>query len=131
MNKLKNIRIRTCIICLNKFYQEKLIRIFVYNNKTLSIICQNSPYFIENNNLLKLENNKPKYKEITKNKSRSIYLCKECLKNNNINKIQKKINNYLLKLKNPLLKEHLNEMTISTLIKELKKVINELKINEK
>jgi predicted RNA-binding protein YlxR (DUF448 family) len=120
MNKLKNIETRTCIICFNKLHQEKLIRIFVYNNNILLIIFQNSLYFIENNNLLKVENNKPKFKEIMKNKSRSIYLCKECLKNNNINRIQKKINNYLLKLKNPLLTKHLNEITINILIKELK-----------
>jgi predicted RNA-binding protein YlxR (DUF448 family) len=123
MNKLKNIKIRTCIICFNKLPQEKLIRIFVYNNSTISIIYQNSFYFIENNNLLKVENNKPKFKEIMKNKSRSIYLCKECLKNNNINRIQKKINNYLLKLKNPLLTNHLNEITINILIKEYRKIV--------
>jgi len=120
MNKLKNIKIRTCIICFNKLPQEKLIRIFVYNNGTVSIIYQNSFYFIENSNFLKVENNKPKFKEIMKNKTRSIYLCKECLKNNDINRIQKKINNYLLKLKNPLLTKHLNEITINILIKELK-----------
>jgi predicted RNA-binding protein YlxR (DUF448 family) len=120
MNKLKNIKIRTCIICFNKLPQEKLIRIFVYNNSTISIIYQNSLYFIENNNLLKVENNKPKFKEIMKNKSRSIYFCKECLKNNDINRIPKKINNYLLKLKKPLLTNHLNEIKINILIKELK-----------
>jgi predicted RNA-binding protein YlxR (DUF448 family) len=123
MNKLKNIKIRTCIICFNKLPQEKLIRIFVYNNSNISIIYQNSFYFIENNNLLKVENNKPKFKEIMKNKSRSIYLCKECLKNNDINRIQKKINNYLLKLKNPLLTNHLNEITINILIKEFRKIV--------
>ena len=123
MNKLKNIKIRTCIICFNKLPQEKLIRIFVYNNITFSIIYQNSFYFIENNNLLKVENNKPKFKEIMKNKSRSIYLCKECLKNNDINRIQKKINNYLLKLKNPLLTNHLNEIKINILIKEFRKIV--------
>jgi predicted RNA-binding protein YlxR (DUF448 family) len=123
MNKLKNIKTRTCIICFNKFHQEKLIRIFVYNNSTISIIYQNSFYFIENNNFLKVENNKPKFKEIMKNKSRSIYLCKECLKNNDINRIQKKINNYLLKLKNPLLTNHLNEITINILIKEFRKIV--------
>jgi predicted RNA-binding protein YlxR (DUF448 family) len=123
MNKLKNIKIRTCIICFNKLPQEKLIRIFVYNNSTVSIIYQNSFYFIENNNLLKVENNKPKFKEIMKNKSRSIYLCKECLKNNDINRIPKKINNYLLKLKNPLLTNHLNEIKINILIKEFRKIV--------
>jgi predicted RNA-binding protein YlxR (DUF448 family) len=123
MNKLKNIKTRTCIICFNKLPQEKLIRIFVYNNSTVSIIYQNSFYFIENNNFLKVENNKPKFKEIMKNKSRSIYLCKECLKNNDINRIQKKINNYLLKLKNPLLTNHLNEITINILIKEFRKIV--------
>jgi predicted RNA-binding protein YlxR (DUF448 family) len=123
MNKLKNIKIRTCIICFNKLPQEKLIRIFLYNNSNISIIYQNSFYFIENNNLLKVENNKPKFKEIMKNKSRSIYLCKECLKNNDINRIQKKINNYLLKLKNPLLTNHLNEITINILIKEFRKIV--------
>jgi predicted RNA-binding protein YlxR (DUF448 family) len=131
MNKLKNIKIRTCIICFNKLPQEKLIRIFVYNNSTISIIYQNSLYFTENNNLLKLENNKPKFKEIMKNKSRSIYFCKECLKNKDINRIQKKIKNYLLKLKNPLLTRHLNEITINILIKEFRKIVtNELIINE-
>jgi predicted RNA-binding protein YlxR (DUF448 family) len=124
MNKLKNIKIRTCIICFNKLPQEKLIRIFVYNNSNISIIYQNSFYFIENNNLLKVENNKPKFKEIMKNKSRSIYLCKECLKNNDINRIQKKINNYLLKLKNPLLTKHPNEIKINILIKEFRKHSN-------
>jgi len=123
MNKLKNIKIRTCIICFNKLPQEKLIRIFVYNNSTVSIIYQNSFYFIENSNFLKVENNKPKFKEIMKNKSRSIYLCKECLKNNDINRIQKKINNYLLKLKNPLLTNHLNEIKINILIKEFRKIV--------
>jgi predicted RNA-binding protein YlxR (DUF448 family) len=123
MNKLKNIKTRTCIICFNKLPQEKLIRIFVYNNSTISIIYQKSFYFIENNNFLKVENNKPKFKEIMKNKSRSIYLCKECLKNNDINRIQKKINNYLLKLKNPLLTNHLNEITINILIKEFRKIV--------
>jgi predicted RNA-binding protein YlxR (DUF448 family) len=123
MNKLKNIKIRTCIICFNKLPQEKLIRIFVYNNSNISIIYQNSFYFIENNNLLKVENNKPKFKEIMKNKSRSIYLCKECLKNNDINKIPKKINNYLLKFKKPLLTNHLNEITINVLIKEFRKIV--------
>jgi predicted RNA-binding protein YlxR (DUF448 family) len=123
MNKLKNIKIRTCIICFNKLSQEKLIRIFVYNNSTVSIIYQNSFYFIENNNLLKVENNKPNFREIMKNKSRSIYLCKECLKNNDINRIQKKINNYLLKLKNPLLTNHPNEITINILIKEFRKIV--------
>jgi predicted RNA-binding protein YlxR (DUF448 family) len=123
MNKLKNIKIRTCIICFNKLPQEKLIRIFVYNNSNISIIYQNSFYFIENNNLLKVENNKPKFKEIMKNKSRSIYLCKECLKNNDINRIQKKINNYLLKLKKPLLTNHLNEITINILIKKFRKIV--------
>jgi predicted RNA-binding protein YlxR (DUF448 family) len=123
MNKLKNIKIRTCIICFNKLPQEKLIRIFVYNNSTISIIYQNSFYFIENSNFLKVENNKPKFKEIMKNKSRSIYLCKECLKNNDINRIQKKINNYLLKLKNPLLTNHLNEIKINILIKEFRKIV--------
>jgi len=123
MNKLKNIKIRTCIICFNKLYQEKLIRIFVYNNSTISIVYKNSFYFIENNNLLKVENNKPKFKEMMKNKSRSIYLCKECLKNNDINRIQKKINNYLLKLKNPLLTNHLNEIKINILIKEFRKIV--------
>jgi predicted RNA-binding protein YlxR (DUF448 family) len=123
MNKLKNIKTRTCIICFNKLPQEKLIRIFVYNNSTVSIIYQNSFYFIENSNFLKAENNKPKFKEIMKNKSRSIYLCKECLKNNDINRIQKKINNYLLKLKNPLLTNHLNEIKINILIKEFRKIV--------
>ena len=123
MNKLKNIKIRTCIICFNKLPQEKLIRIFVYNNSTISIVYKNSFYFIENNNLLKVENNKPKFKEMMKNKSRSIYLCKECLKNNDINRIQKKINNYLLKLKKPLLTNHLNEITINILIKEFRKIV--------
>ena len=123
MNKLKNIKIRTCIICFNKLYQEKLIRIFVYNNSTISIVYKNSFYFIENNNLLKVENNKPKFKEMMKNKSRSIYLCKECLKNNDINRIQKKINNYLLKLKKPLLTNHLNEITINILIKKFRKIV--------
>jgi len=123
MNKLKNIKIRTCIICFNKLPQEKLIRIFVYNNSTVSIIYQNSFYFIENSNFLKVENNKPKFKEIMKNKSRSIYLCKECLKNNDINRIQKKINNYLLKFKKTLLTNHLNETTINILIKEFRKIV--------
>ena len=123
MNKLKNIKIRTCIICFNKLPQEKLIRIFVYNNRTVSIIYQNSFYFIENSNFLKVENNKPKFKEIMKNKSRSIYLCKECLKNNDINRIQKKINNYLLKFKKTLLTNHLNETTINILIKEFRKIV--------
>jgi predicted RNA-binding protein YlxR (DUF448 family) len=123
MKKIKNIKTRICIICFNKLPQEKLIRIFVYNNSIISIIYQNSFYFIENNNLLKVENNKPKFKEIMKNKSRSIYLCKECLKNNDINRIQKKINNYLLKLKNPLLTNHLNEIKINILIKEFRKIV--------
>jgi len=70
-----------------------------------------------------VENNKPKFKEMMKNKSRSIYLCKECLKNNDINRIQKKINNYLLKLKKPLLTNHLNEITINILIKEFRKIV--------
>jgi predicted RNA-binding protein YlxR (DUF448 family) len=123
MKKIKNIKTRTCIICFNKLPQEKLIRIFVYNNSTVSIIYQNSFYFIENSNFLKVENNKPKFKEIMKNKSRSIYLCKECLKNNDINRIQKKINNYLLKLKNPLLTNYLNGIKINILIKEFRKIV--------
>ncbi|MGC8734631.1 MAG: hypothetical protein ACP5RD_06300 [bacterium] len=108
--KIKNLKIRSCIICFNKFNQKELIRLFIYKNQI--------PYLIYNQKIITDNNENIDYKDVMKNKSRSIYFCIECIKKNNINNLQKKITNYLKKIKNPILKNYLPE--INNLIKKIK-----------
>lgn len=111
--KIKNIKIRTCIICFNKFSQEELIRTFIYKNKILFLIPNKK--IITNNptNDINL-----KYENIMKNKTKSIYFCKECIKKNNINNLLKKISKYLSKFKKNIFKNYLSE--INTLLIKIK-----------
>ncbi len=93
MNK-KNIKVRTCILCFNKFNQNQLIRLFTTKNYSLIIITFNNKITLINNSNYGL----PNLKELIKNKNRSIYFCLECIKKNDIDKTHKKINNYFSKL---------------------------------
>ncbi|MCX7870983.1 MAG: hypothetical protein N2485_05365 [bacterium] len=102
--KVKNIKVRTCIICFNKFTQEELIRLFVAKNDILVITFKDKIILINyidsgSNNELNDVNILFRRKELMKSKSRSIYFCFECIIKNDINKIQKRINNYFSKLK--------------------------------
>ncbi len=102
--KMKNVKIRTCIICFNKFTQAELIRLFITKNDILVITFKDKIILInyinnEFSNELSDVNTFSKKNELIKSKSRSIYFCFECIIKNDINKLQKRINNYFSKLK--------------------------------
>lgn len=102
--KMKNTKVRTCIICFNKFTQAELIRLLITKNDILVITFKDKIILIsyinnESDNELNDVNILFRRKELMKSKSRSIYFCFECIIKNDINKIQKRINNYFSKLK--------------------------------